>query len=59
MYTAKYGGVKAIIADNAFADLEILVNDLSDDYLPFLPSFMVEGVISSIQEYIEEIMWKK
>ncbi len=25
-YTAKYGGIKAIISDNSFSDLETLVN---------------------------------
>lgn len=59
LYTAKYGGVQAIISDNSYADLEVLINELSDDYLPFLPSFLVDGIITSIQEYIEEMMWKK
>ena len=58
LYTAKYGGIKGIISDNSYADLDMLINELSDDYLPFLPSFLVNGIINSIQEYIEELMWK-
>lgn len=58
-YAAKYGGVKAIISDNSFSDLEVLVNQLSDDYIPILPSFLVDTVIDSIQEHIEEHVWKR
>jgi pimeloyl-ACP methyl ester carboxylesterase len=58
LYTAKYGGIKAIISDNSYADLDLLVNDLSDDYLPFLPTFLLDGIINSIQDYIEEMLWK-
>ena len=58
LYTAKYGGIKGIISDNSYADLDMLINELSDGYLPFLPSFLVDGIINSIQEYIEELMWK-
>ena len=49
LYTAKYGGIKAIISDNSYSDLELLINELSDDYLPFLPSFLLESIIDSIQ----------
>lgn len=41
LYTAKYGGINAIVSDNSYSDLEILINELSDDYLPFLPSFLL------------------
>jgi pimeloyl-ACP methyl ester carboxylesterase len=58
-YAAKYGGVKAIISDNSFSDLEVLVNELSDEYIPFLPGFLIDTVIDSIQEHIEENIWKK
>lgn len=58
LYTAKYGGIKGIICDNSYSDLNRLINQLSDDYLPFLPSFLVDGVINAIQEYIEEMVWK-
>lgn len=30
LYASKYLGIRAIISDNSFSDLEILVNDLSD-----------------------------
>lgn len=59
LYASKYLGIRAIISDNSFSDLEILVNDLSDQYIPFLPSFLVQTVINSIQEHIEENVWKK
>jgi len=49
LYTAKYGGIKGIICDNSYADLDKLISELSDDYLPFLPSFLVDGVINAIQ----------
>ncbi len=51
-YAAKYGGIKGIISDNSFSDLEVLVNELSDDYIPFLPGFLIDTVIDSIQEHI-------
>lgn len=35
------------------------MNELSDDYIPILPSFLVDSIIESIQEYIEENVWKK
>lgn len=54
LYAAKYPGVKAVIADNAFADLELLVNDLANSYLPILPSFLVGSILQYVQEYIEE-----
>lgn len=49
LYTAKYGGINAIISDNSYSDLELLINELSDDYLPFLPSFLLDSIIDSIQ----------
>jgi pimeloyl-ACP methyl ester carboxylesterase len=58
-YAAKYGGVKAVVSDSSFSDLEVLVNELSDDYIPFLPGFLVDSVIDSIQTHIEENVWKK
>ena len=58
LYTAKYGGIKAIVSDNSYSDLEVLITELSDDYLPFLPTFLLDGIINSIQEYIEERVWK-
>jgi pimeloyl-ACP methyl ester carboxylesterase len=48
-YTAKYGGIKGIISDNSYSDLDVLINELSDDYLPFLPTFLLDGIINSIQ----------
>ena len=59
LFTAKYGGIRGIVCDNSYADLDKLITELSDDYLPFLPSFLVEGVINAIQQYIEEMIWKK
>lgn len=53
LYAAKYKGVKAIVSDNSFSDLQELVNELSEDYLPILPSFLVNTIMDSIQEYIE------
>lgn len=58
LYTAKYGGIKAVVSDNSYSDLEVLITELSDDYLPFLPTFLLDGIINSIQEYIEERVWK-
>ena len=49
LFTAKYGGVQAIIADNSYADLDSVISELSDDYLPFLPSFLLDNIINSIQ----------
>ena len=58
LYTAKFGGIKGIISDNSYSDLDTLINELSDDYLPFLPTFLVDNIISSIQLYIEDKVWK-
>ena len=52
LYAAKYGGVRAVIADSSFSDLEVLIRELSDEYAPFLPSFLVDVAIDSIQEHI-------
>ena len=49
LYEAKYKGIKGIIADNSYADLDVLINELSDDYLPFLPNFLLDSIINSIQ----------
>jgi hypothetical protein len=51
-YAAKYGGIKAIVSDNSFSDLEVLVNELSSDFVPFLPNFLIDTVIDSIQTHI-------
>lgn len=59
LYTAKYAGINAVISDNSYSDLEVLINELSDDYLPFLPSFLLNSIIDSIQSYIEGELWKK
>ena len=58
LYAAKYGGIRGIVSDNSYSDLETLISELSDDYLPFLPSFLFDGIINSIQQYIEDNVWK-
>jgi hypothetical protein len=53
LFGAKYGGVKAIICDNSFCDLELLAKEMSDGYIPFLPNFLINKILNDIQEYIE------
>jgi esterase/lipase len=35
------------------------VKELSDEYIPFLSSFLIDTAIDSIQSHIEETVWKK
>ena len=59
LYTAKYQGVKAIVSDNCFSDLEEVAFDLADHHFPIVPGFVLESLMDSVQEYINEHVLKE
>ena len=54
LFAAKYPHfVKALVADNAFSDLETVCMGLKDKHFPFIPDFLVDSFIANTQSYID------
>ena len=53
LYAAKYGGVKAIVSDSCFSDLEQVAFELANHRMPIVPGFLLDSLMDSIQQYID------
>ena len=45
LYAAKYRDVEAVVADNAFSDLEETCIELKDNFMPIFPDFLLSTLL--------------
>ena len=55
LFASKYGGLKGLILDSPFCDLEVLVKETALGYVT-LPDFVIGMLIDNVRDHIKKLM---